>query len=68
MIIREGKVTSMSYNKYPKEMKDSIIARLVSGEETVTDMQRDTGVGINTIVSMERPGSKSEGIIGNDKV
>ena len=31
----------MSYNKYPKEMKDNIISRLVSGEETVTDIQRD---------------------------
>lgn len=39
----------MSYNKYPKEMKESIIARLISGEEIVTDIQRETGVGINTL-------------------
>ena len=49
MITREGQVTSMSYNKYPKEMKESIITRLMSGEESVTDIQRETGVGINTL-------------------
>ncbi|MEI3300216.1 MAG: hypothetical protein V8R67_06015 [Eubacterium sp.] len=35
----------MSYNKYPKEMKEAIIARMLEGDETVTDIQRDTGVG-----------------------
>lgn len=39
----------MSYNRYPKEMKESIIARLISREESVTDIQRETGVGINTL-------------------
>lgn len=39
----------MSYNKYPKEMKDAIISRMLEGDETVTDIQRDTGVGINTL-------------------
>lgn len=39
----------MSYNRYPKEMKESIIARLISGDESVTDIQRETGVGINTL-------------------
>lgn len=39
----------MSYNKYPKEMKEAIIARMLEGDETVTDIQRDTGVGINTL-------------------
>ena len=34
----------MSYNKYPKEMKEAIIARMLEGDETVTDIQRDTGV------------------------
>ena len=39
----------MSYNKYPKEMKEAIIARMLEGDETVTDIQRDTGVGISTL-------------------
>lgn len=39
----------MSYNKYPKEMKEAIIARMLEGDEAVTDIQRDTGVGINTL-------------------
>lgn len=29
----------MSYNKYPKEMKEAIIARMLEGDETVTDIQ-----------------------------
>ena len=41
----------MSYNKYPKEMKEAIIARMLEGDETVTDIQRDTGVGIGSVVS-----------------
>ncbi len=39
----------MSYAKYPKEMKEAIIIRLLSEEESVTDIQRDTGIGINTL-------------------
>ena len=39
----------MSYNKYPKEMKEAIMARMLEGDETVTDIQRDTGVGINIL-------------------
>lgn len=30
-------------------MKESIITRLISGDESVTDIQRETGVGINTL-------------------
>lgn len=40
---------AMSYNKYPKEMKETVITRLLEGDETVTDIQRDTGIGINTL-------------------
>lgn len=39
----------MSYNKYPKEMREAIVARMLEGDETVTDIQRDTGVGINIL-------------------
>ena len=30
-------------------MKEAIIARMLEGNETITDIQRDTGVGINTL-------------------
>lgn len=30
-------------------MKEAIIARMLEGNETVTDIQRETGVGINTL-------------------
>ena len=39
----------MSYNKYPKEMKDAVVARLLSGEETMADINRETGININTL-------------------
>ncbi len=39
----------MSYNKYPKEMKKAVIARMLSGEETMTDIGRETGININTL-------------------
>ena len=47
--IREGQVTEMSYNKYQKEMKDAVVSRMLSGEETVTDINRETGININTL-------------------
>lgn len=47
--IREGLVTKMSYNKYPKEMKNAVVARIVNGEESVSDICRDTGININTL-------------------
>ena len=39
----------MSYAKYPKEMKEAVIARMLQGDETIMDIQRDTGIGINTL-------------------
>ena len=39
----------MSYNKYPKELKESILKRIISEEESVSDICRDTGVNINTL-------------------
>ena len=39
----------MSYNKYPKEMKEAVVARMLSGEETMADINRETGININTL-------------------
>lgn len=39
----------MSYNKYPKEMKAAIVTRILSGEETISNLCRETGVNINTL-------------------
>ena len=47
--IRKGQVMTMSYNKYPKEMKDVVVARMLSGEETMADINRETGININTL-------------------
>lgn len=46
---REGQVTEMSFNKYPKEMKAAVVARILSGEETVSDIHRETRININTL-------------------
>lgn len=39
----------MSYNRYPKEMKDAIVARLLEEDVVVMDVQKETGGGINTL-------------------
>nr|WP_148661897.1 transposase [Butyrivibrio hungatei] len=39
----------MSYNRYPKEMKEAIVARLLEEDVVVMDIQKETGVGINTL-------------------
>lgn len=32
----------MSYAKYPKEMKEAVVSRIMSGEETISDIGRAT--------------------------
>ena len=39
----------MSYNKYPKEVKEAVVSRILSGEETLSDISRETGININTL-------------------
>ena len=39
----------MSYNKYSKEMKEAVVSRILSGEETITDISRETGINMNTL-------------------
>ena len=39
----------MSYAKYPKEMKKTVVSGIMSGEETISDIGRDTGININTL-------------------
>lgn len=37
------------FQKYPKEMKDEVVARILSGEETKTDVNCETRININTL-------------------
>ncbi|CBK75319.1 Transposase [Butyrivibrio fibrisolvens 16/4] len=39
----------MSYNRYSKEMKESIVVTLLEEDVVVMEMQKETGVGINTL-------------------
>lgn len=49
MIGTRRKGIDMSYAKYPKEMKEAVVSRIMSGEETISDIGRDTGININTL-------------------
>ena len=57
----------MSYNKYPKEMKEAIMVRMLEGDETVTDIQRDTGVGINTLYRWRDQAKHQKGLSATTK-
>lgn len=57
----------MSYNRYPKEMKEAIIARMLEGNETVTDIQRETGVGINTLYRWRDQAMNQKGLSATTK-
>ena len=57
----------MSYAKYPKEMREAIIARMLEGDETVTDIQRDTGVGINTLYRWRDKAMHQKGLSATTK-
>ena len=47
--IAKHRLMAMSYNKYPKEMKDAVVSRILSREETLSDICRETGININTL-------------------
>ena len=57
----------MSYNKYPKEMKESIVVRMLQGDESVTDIQRETGVGINTLYRWRDKALNQKGLSATTK-
>jgi transposase-like protein len=39
----------MSYNKYSKEQKEKVTARILSGDESIVDISRETGINENTL-------------------
>jgi len=51
---------------YSKELKDSIITRLITGETGATDLSRETGISINTIYRW-RDKAKKTGISSTTK-
>lgn len=57
----------MSYAKYPKEMREAVVARMLEGDETVTDIQRDTGVGINTLYRWRDQAMNQKGLSATTK-
>ena len=48
-------------------MKEAIIARMLEGNETVTDIQRETGVGINTLYRWRDQALNQKGLSATTK-
>lgn len=57
----------MSYNRYPKEMKEAIIARMLESDESVMEIQRETGVGINTLYRWRDNAKNQRGLSATTK-
>lgn len=57
----------MSYNRYPKEMKEAIVARLLEEDVIVTDIQKETGVGINTLYRWRDAAMNKRGLSATTK-
>lgn len=52
--------------RYSKEQKDKVVARILSGEETIVDISRDTGINANTLYRW-RVGAKRTGLSSTTK-
>lgn len=48
-------------------MKEAIIARMLEDNETITDIQRDTGVGINTLYRWRDQALQQKGLSATTK-
>ena len=57
----------VSYSRYPEEMKEAIMARMLEGDETVMDIQRETGVGINTLYRWRDNAKNQKGLSATTK-
>lgn len=58
---------NMGYNRYPKEMKEAIVAKLLEDDVTVMDVQRETGVGINTLYRWRDKALNEKGLSATTK-
>lgn len=56
----------MSYNKYSKELKEKVVSRMLSGEESISDVGRDTGINLNTLYRW-RDNAKRTGLSATTK-
>ena len=57
----------MSYNKYPKEMKEAVKARLIEDGAIVMDIHRETGIGINTLYRWRDEALNARGLSATTK-
>ncbi len=57
----------MSYNRYPKEMKEAIVARLLEEDVIVMDIYKETGIGINTLYRWRDDAMNKKGLSATTK-
>ncbi|SCX97123.1 Transposase [Lachnospiraceae bacterium XPB1003] len=57
----------MSYNRYPKEMKEAIVARLLEEDVIVMDIHKETGIGINTLYRWRDDAMNKKGLSATTK-
>jgi transposase len=57
----------MSYNKYPREMKEAVVAKLLEEDVIVTDIQKETGIGINTLYRWRDEARSKRGLSATTK-
>lgn len=56
----------MSYSRYTKEQKEKVVARILSGDESLADISRDTGINPNTLAKW-RDNAKRTGLSSTTK-
>ena len=57
----------MSYSKYPREMKEAVIAKLLEEDVIISDVQRETGIGMNTLYRWRDEARSKHGLSATTK-
>ena len=57
----------MSYNRYPKEMKEAVVSRLLEEDVIITDIHRETGIGMNTLYRWRDEAKNQKGLSATTK-
>ena len=57
----------MGYNRYPKEMKEAVVSRLLEEDVIITDIHRETGIGMNTLYRWRDEAKNQKGLSATTK-
>ncbi len=67
MVVTKGTGDEYELYRYPKEMKEAIVARLLEEDVVVMDIQKETGVGINTLYRWRDEAMNKRGLSATTK-